>query len=306
MSILSVVRKSLAAKVALMLAVVVLVLTGIATVIITVQQRHELEQTTLEKARLAAGIGAQQYGDLLESAIDSGALTVNDVFDRNYVLIKGYDWGKNPKYHSRYDSVTDRLVPRLLDRILEDNKDFVFAIGVDDNGYIPTHNSRFTKPITGDSEKDLLGNRTKRIANYGEGLAAAKNLESSLVQIYKRNTGETMWDVSSPIFVKGKHWGALRVGVSMDRITVAQRMLAFTLVGIFAVFLAVTIGVMYVVLRRAMRPVVQLTAAAEQISLGESLETPIKSSDIDEIGMLTKAIDRLRSSMKAAMSRLGH
>ena len=306
MSILSVVRKSLAAKVALMLAVVVLVLTGIATVIITVQQRHELEQTTLEKARLAAGIGAQQYGDLLESAIDSGALTVNDVFDRNYVLIKGYDWGKNPKYHSRYDSVTDRLVPRLLDRILEDNKDFVFAIGVDDNGFIPTHNSRFTKPITGDSEKDLLGNRTKRIANYGEGLAAAKNLESSLVQIYKRNTGETMWDVSSPIFVKGKHWGALRVGVSMDRIAVAQRMLALTLVGIFAVFLAVTIGVMYVVLRRAMRPVVQLTAAAEQISLGESLETPIKSSDIDEIGMLTKAIDRLRSSMKAAMSRLGH
>jgi HAMP domain-containing protein len=55
-----------------------------------------------------------------------------------------------------------------------------------------------------------------------------------------------------------------------------------------------------------MQPVVELTAKAEQISLGEALETPIKSTSIDEIGMLTKAVDRLRSSMKAAMSRLGH
>jgi HAMP domain-containing protein len=306
MSIFSVIRKSLAARVALMLAVVVLVLTGIATVVITVQQRQKLEEATLEKARLAAIIGAQQYGDLLETSIDSGALTVTDLFDRNYVLIKGYDWGKSPKYHSRFDSVTDRLVPKLLDKILENGQDFVFAIGIDDNGYIPTHNSKFSQPVTGNPEKDLVGNRSKRIANYGEGLAAAKNLEPSLLQVYKRNTGETMWDVSSPIFVKGKHWGAIRVGISMERIAAAQRALAFTLIAVFAVFFAVTIGVMYAVLRRAMQPVVQLTAAAEQISLGEALETPIKSTSIDEIGMLTKAVDRLRSSMKAAMSRLGH
>lgn len=305
MSILSVVQKSLAAKVALMLAVVVLVLTGIASTVITVQQRQKLEKATLEKARVATAIGARQYGDLLEGAIDSGALTVNDLFDRNYVLIKGYEWGKNPKYHSRFDSVTDRLVPKLLDQYLED-RDFVYAIGVDDNGYIPTHNSKFSRPVTGNPEKDLLGNRGKRIANYGEGLTAAKNLEPSLLQVYKRNTGEIMWDVSSPIYVKGKHWGALRVGVSMDQISAAQRSLALTLAGVFVLFFVVTVGVMYGVLRRAMQPVVQLTAAAEQISLGEALETPIKPTSKDEIGMLTKAIDRLRSSMKAAMSRLGH
>ncbi len=305
MSTFSVIRKSLAAQVALMLAAVVLALTVIAAVVITVQQKRQMADATLEKARVATAIGARQYGDLLESAIDSGALSVTDLFDRNYVLIKGYEWGKSPKFHSRFDSVTDRLVPKLLDQYLDD-KDFVFAIGVDDSGYIPTHNSKFSQPVTGVPEKDLLGNRSKRIANYGEGLAAAKNLEPSLLQVYKRNTGETMWDVSSPIFVKGKHWGALRVGVSMVRIDEAQRTLVFTLVGIFALFFALTTGTMYIVLRRAMQPVVELTAKAEQISLGEALETPIKSTSIDEIGMLTKAVDRLRSSMKAAMSRLGH
>jgi HAMP domain-containing protein len=54
-----------------------------------------------------------------------------------------------------------------------------------------------------------------------------------------------------------------------------------------------------------MKPVTALTAAATQISLGEDLDTPIKSTEVDEIGKLTKTIDRLRLSMKAAMSRLG-
>jgi HAMP domain-containing protein len=66
----------------------------------------------------------------------------------------------------------------------------------------------------------------------------------------------------------------------------------------------VTIGTMFVVVRRAMKPVVALTAAADQISLGEALDQPIRSASTDEVGQLTKSIDRLRVSMKAAMSRL--
>ncbi len=305
MSIVLAVRKSLAAKVALMLAALVLVLTTVAAVVITVNQRRQMEEATMEKARLAASLGAHQYGDILDAAIDAGTVSVGDVFDKSYVLIKGYDWGKKPKFHTRYDAVTDRMVITLLDKFLED-KDFVFAIGVDENGYLPTHNSEFMKPWTGNPEKDLVGNRSKYMADHPIGLVAAKSLEPSLLQAYHRDTGEVMWDVSSPIFVKGKHWGAFRLAVSMDQITAHQRVLLLTLVGIFGAFLAFTVGTMFFVLQRAMRPVVELTAAAEQISLGEALETPIKSASVDEIGQLTKTIDRLRASMKAAMSRLGH
>src|SRR6266536_4593019 len=169
MSIVLAVRRSLAAQVALKLAVVVLVLTALAAVVITVHQRQEMEQATLEKARVAAAIGAQQYGDILDKEIDTGALTVSDAFDSNHVQIRGYDWGTDPKYHTRFDSVTDRAVLVLLDQFLED-QDFVFAIGVDESGYIPTHNSKFTQPFTGVAAKDLEGNRTKRMANYPLGL----------------------------------------------------------------------------------------------------------------------------------------
>jgi HAMP domain-containing protein len=114
-----------------------------------------------------------------------------------------------------------------------------------------------------------------------------------------------MWDVSSPIYVKGKPWGGFRVGVSMERIEARKNKLLFSLLAMFQVFAVVTIGTMFIVVRRAMKPVVALTRAADQISLGEMLETPIRSDSGDEIGLLTKSIDRLRVSMKAAMSRLG-
>jgi HAMP domain-containing protein len=304
MSIMNAVRSRMSVKISLTLAGLLLILTALAATYITVQQTRQMEEMTLEKARVAAGIGARQFGDVLDAAIDNGALTVADVFDRQYVEIKGYNWGTKPKYHTRYDSVIEPAVLVFEDKYLE-QEDFVYAVGVDENGYLPTHNTRYQKPLVGDAEKDLVGNRTKRIFNDPVGIKAAKNVEPGYLQVYNRDTGEQMWDVSSPIHVKGKHWGGFRIGVSMERIDARKMTLVITLVAIFNIFALVTIGTMFFVVGQAMKPVVALTTAAEQISLGEGLDTPIKSDSIDEIGQLTKTIDRLRVSMKAAMSRLG-
>jgi HAMP domain-containing protein len=304
MSIVQAVRSRLSVKISLTLALVLLVLTALAAIVITSSQTRQMEALTLEKARLAATIGARQFGDVFDSAIDSGLLTVNDVFDRSYVEIKGYAWGDKPKYHTRYDAFTDKAVLVFEDKFL-DYEDFVFAVGVDENGYLPTHNSKFQQPLTGTVDKDLAGNRTKRIFADPVGLGAAKSLEPSLLKEYQRDTGETMWDVSSPIYVKGKHWGAFRIGVSMERIDARKRALLGTLAGLFAVFALVTIGVVFLVVQRAMRPVVALTKVAEDISLGDGLDAPIRSEAPDEIGALTRAIERLRISMRAAMVRLG-
>ncbi|HUL59649.1 MAG TPA: hypothetical protein VLU43_10260, partial [Anaeromyxobacteraceae bacterium] len=197
MSIVLAVRKRLGAKVSLKLAILAFALTAVAATIITWQQTRQMEELTLEKARVAAAIGARQYGDMFDAAIDASLVTVTDVFDRNYTPIKGHDWGDRPKFHTRYDALTDRAVTVFQDKFLE-HEDFVFAVGVDENGYLPTHNTIFQKPLTGDPAKDLAGNRTKRIFADPVGIAAAKNLEPSKLQVYNRDTGETMWDVSSP------------------------------------------------------------------------------------------------------------
>ena len=301
---IGVIKSQLSLKIALPLAALMIVFTSLVATYVTYSQVTTMEDMTLAKARMAANLGASTYGSVLEQSIDSGAITVNDVFDREYVEVKGYNWGDNPKYHTRYDSVTDQAVLLFQDEFVKD-EDFVFALGVDVNGYGPTHNSKYQAPLTGDPAKDNVGNRTKRIFKDPVGITAAKNTEPGLQQVYKRDTGVTMWDVSSPIYVKGKHWGAFRLGVSIEKINARKNALLFTLIGLFAFFALVVTGSIFGMIKSAMRPVEELTKAADMISMGEALETPIKPKTTDEIGKLTKSIDRLRSSMKAAMSRLG-
>lgn len=55
--------------------------------------------------------------------------------------------------------------------------------------------------------------------------------------------------------------------------------------------------------RLLVRPIVDLTSAADAMSKGE-LETPIRSAGKDELGELSASVERLRRSMKAAMDRI--
>jgi len=91
----------------------------------------------------------------------------------------------------------------------------VFAVLADRNGYVPTHNSRYSRPLTGNAETDRKWNRSKRMFNDKVGLAAARNKEGVLVQVYERDTGEKMWDISAPVQLNGRHWGTFRIGYSM-------------------------------------------------------------------------------------------
>ena len=306
MSIVQAVKTRLSLKFVLKLGALLLVLMTISAVVIAAIQTRQLEEATMDRARLTAMTGARQYGDMFDNAIDAGLITVNEVFDTNYVEIKGWNWGDKPKFHTKYDILTDKSVLVFQDRFLENNPDFIYSVGLDVNGYVPTHNTIAQRVLDG-TERDRLENRTKRLyySNSTE-VNRAKSLEPFLLQVYHRDTGETLWDASSPIWVKGKHWGAFVVGVSMKKIDARKQALLASLVVVFLVIATVTLGAIFVLVRDAMKPVVALTEAAEQISLGEGLDKPIKTTAVDEIGVLTKSIDRLRSSMKAAMDRLGH
>jgi len=87
---------------------------------------------------------------------------------------------------------------------------------VDVRGYFPTHNRKFTQALTGNRERDLAGNRTKRIFDDPTGKRCGSNVESFLLQTYKRDTGEVMHDLSAPIYVNGKHWGGFRIGYKAE------------------------------------------------------------------------------------------
>lgn len=302
---LNVIKRRLSLKVSIVLAVITIPPMVAAAYLITARESANLEQLTINNGRVAAMAGAAMFGTALEAGIDSGAFTVGDLFEPKYEEIKGFDFGDNPRFHTRYDFYTDRVVLAFQDKILESSADFIYAVGGDFNGYAPTHDSRFQRPLTGDRAKDLSGNRTKRKFWTPMHQNAARSVEPVLVQPYLRDTGESAWDVSSPIFVKGRHFGAFRVAVSRDSIAAHKRALLTQLAVVFGFLAVVTIGFIFLMLRRSMRPLEHLARVAGEISTGEGLDRPIKPTTSDEIGQMAKALNRLRASLQSAMGRLG-
>ena len=207
------ITRRISLKIVFALVIVLTLIMTVATFVLARRQAETLRANLLGKAKILALTGAKGMEGTLDEAIDSGRLTEAQLFDVNYVPIPGTD---PPKYHTAYDSFLDQRIAKEEDAFLEDGS-LVYAVLVDRNGYLPTHNARYAKPLTGDREQDKVGNRTKRFFNNPVELAAARNREGVLVQVYQRDTGETMWDLSAPVSVKGKPWGAFRVGVSIGQ-----------------------------------------------------------------------------------------
>ena len=168
-----------------------------------------------EQMKNAAQDAAKRIGQLFERAIAAGRISEADLFDRQHVAIPGTN---PPKYTTRFDEFTDRVLPEIQEPLLTQFSNVAYAGAVDDRGYFPTHNRRYAKPLTGQYDVDLANNRTKRIFSDRTGSRCGAHRNPFLLQTYKRDTGEVMHDVSAPIFVRGRHWGGFRIGYK----TVAQ------------------------------------------------------------------------------------
>ena len=97
---------------------------------------------TPEVAREAA----RQIGAVLERAVTDKRISVEQLFDERYQRIAGTD---PQKFHTAFDALTDELFPAIQEPLLARYTNFVYAGAVDQRGYFPTHNTRFSD--TGDS-----------------------------------------------------------------------------------------------------------------------------------------------------------
>jgi len=166
-------------------------------------------ETDHDPIRIAAQQAAAEVGRMFSAAIKSGQITREALFDRHYQPIPNTN---PPKHKTKFDSFTDRALPDLQEGLLEKMPQLAYAGAVDNNGYFPTHNKKFSQPLTGNYDVDIVNNRTKRIFNDRTGSRCGSNTKPFLLQTYKRDTGEVMHDLSAPIYVDGKHWGGFRIG----------------------------------------------------------------------------------------------
>ena len=188
---------------------------GESLLAVTVDSGVETNDTPFvrEVMRRAALVSAR-----IDEAVSAGSLTLDDVFDTRYVSVAG----TNPEqFTTRYVDTFDRILRDLIEEGLSFSERVVFCAPIDRNGYIPTHNSKFSKPQGSDATWNAANCRNRRIFNDRVGKAAGNNLSPFLVQTYQRDMGQgrkvPMMDVSAPIYVGGRHWGGLRLAYTSER-----------------------------------------------------------------------------------------
>ena len=167
------------------------------------------ETTELVTRAMEAGAALTK---IFENGIASGAISMEDMFDENYVEISG----SNPVQHrTKILDWADRALPPFQEAFLAKDKRMAFAAMIDRNGYLPVHNKIYSHPQRpGDVAFNTANSRNRRIFNDPAGLAAGRNQRAYLVQTYARDMGNgnmvMMREIDVPVRVKGRHWGGFR------------------------------------------------------------------------------------------------
>ena len=156
---------------------------------------------------------AKTISAAFESAIARGEINLDQLMDDNYREIPGTD----PKqYLTDYVEFTDRILPPIQDPLQKSDSRIVFCVAWARGGYLPTHNPNYRKPQGADPVWNNANCRNRRLFNDRAVKKVAANTKPFLLQTYRRDMGGgnfvLMKDVSSPIFVRGRHWGAFRMG----------------------------------------------------------------------------------------------
>ncbi|MBS0247756.1 MAG: methyl-accepting chemotaxis protein [Proteobacteria bacterium] len=156
---------------------------------------------------------AATIGALFERAVAKGTISAADLFDERYVPIPKTD---PQQMMTKFVGFTDRVLPDIQEPLLEADPRIVFCAAIDRNGFLPTHNVKYSQPQGSDPAWNAANCRNRRIFNDRTGLGAGRSERAFLLQTYRRDMGGgefvLMKDVSAPITVNGRHWGGFRIG----------------------------------------------------------------------------------------------
>lgn len=157
---------------------------------------------------------AAEVRALFEAEVNAGNISQAALFDGNYRPVPG----SNPEQvTTQFCEFTDRVLPRIQEAVLTRSDRIAFCAAVDRNGYLPTHNLKYSKPQGPDPVWNAANCRNRRLFSDRTGLGAGRNTRPFLLQTYRRNMGggeyALMKDISAPIMIFGRHWGGFRMGV---------------------------------------------------------------------------------------------
>lgn len=182
---------------------------------LTLSQATESVQELVSRFKIGRGSfdfnvdQARAFRDAVQKRLNEIAGRGVDIWDQNY---RPQPKTNPQKYEVSYCPAFEQQLQPLLEDALSSLRGGAYALVIDVKGYGAIHNQKFSRPLTGNYQNDLVGNRTRRIWDDATGQRAARNTQPVLVQTYARDTGEIFSEINMPIMVNGRHWGAVRVG----------------------------------------------------------------------------------------------
>jgi methyl-accepting chemotaxis protein len=157
----------------------------------------------------------RQIQERIEAGIDSGEITLEQVFDRNYRERPG----SNPKqYDTDFCDFADANVQSFLD-ITRNNDNRVIGTTIGDvNGHLPTHLSDRSQPQGNDPVWNDAHCRNRRILIDDQTNFALKS-DIPTLMTYLMQRGEesiAVKNVYVPLFIKGRRFGNLELAYRDD------------------------------------------------------------------------------------------
>jgi len=160
----------------------------------------------------------RRWHERIEQAIEGAAKDGQDVFDTRYEPIAGTN---PPQFSVSYQPAFEKAIQPLLDQARGELEALACAC-ITEGGYMPTHNTDFSRPPSGDPAVDIKTCRDKRVMTDRHARRAATYAGRLLLQTFVRDNGDLTAEVALPIHVQGRHWGAVRFGMAPARLRSAS------------------------------------------------------------------------------------
>ena len=155
---------------------------------------------------------AADIQSVFEHALLTRQISENDLFDVKYQPVAG---SNPPQFTTKALGQLETWMTPIQEAVKASDPSIILSCAVDRNGYLPVHNTEYSKPQRRDDPLwNAANSRNRRIFDDRAGLSCARSTQPYMIHAYRRDMGGgkivILKEYVAPITVNGRHWGGFR------------------------------------------------------------------------------------------------
>ncbi len=152
--------------------------------------------------------------DILSDLDEKGV----NIWDRNYTKIPNGDW---PKWDISYRQALASASQSLIDS-WENADGIIYALPIDDEGYVPVNRTAISSAPTGNLRIDRMKSRHMYFPTTKQEAANVKKVNDISMSTFLLPDGKIVFSVYCAAYIKGRRWGTLSCGIAPSEFGMEQ------------------------------------------------------------------------------------